>query len=426
MYKLDKEKRIYTDSELGIEAHITNEFDIDIVETPNLSPILESEVRERIAKPACGCSIPDIIREKGIGTVAILVSDATRGVPNRLLLDCVIKELEKAEVPLSEITVFVAIGVHRCATATEMKDFLGDYYEKVNIENHNPYDEASLITIGTTQLGTPIKVNKKAYESHIHIQIGKVEPHEFAGFSGGRKSVLPGVSSEDTIIVNHRPDMILNSKATIGVLDENPVSDDMIQAAEMFRMDFGVNCVLNNTMEIAGVFAGEMEKSHEAAVDFVKEHIGVKLNLPDIIVTTAGKPLDIDFYQTMKCLIALTGIAEKDTKIIVYCGCPEGIASADMMSAFSSSDDIHGCVKFAKENYKIQMDHVLLVSKVIAKGVEIFAVCENISDDDFERMFMKPQGNLEKAIEEAVRATGKDKGKILFYPRPQTGLPIKV
>lgn len=415
----------YRDENIGITIPVPTGCTARMTCTPDVEAIrCEAEVEEAVKSPKYGPSLIEIVKEKHAKTVCILVSDATRAVPTARILKYVVQELLKAGISYEGICAFVAIGVHRDATEEEMQNFLGDLYGKIWIENHTPFERKNLIDLGETSGHTPVWVNKKAYACDIHIQIGKVEPHEFAGFSGGRKSVLPGISAEDTIVINHRPEMILQPKAAIGILEGNPVHEDMEEAAEKFGMDFGVNCILNNQLELSAVFAGEMKKSHRAAVSWVKDRLGVVLKRPDILVTTAGNPLDIDFYQTVKALIALTEVLDENTVVILYCGCPEGVNSPDMLRAFRSSRKLEEVISYTVENYKIQMDHVLLLSKILKKHVKIIVSCANIPDQEIEDMHMIPCRAPEKAVEMAVGLTGKEKPEILFYPRPQTGLPL--
>ena len=427
MYQISTEngKAVYSDSELGIGFTIPEEDCMGMVQTEELPAIRNREsIRNAFLNPVSGKRLADIAREKAAKSAAILISDATRGVPTAQMAPFVVEELLEGGVPLEGICFFVAIGVHRPATESEMKAFLGELYGKVRIENHTPFCEDNLISLGTTSDGTPIIVNLRAFECELHIQIGKVEPHEFAGFSGGRKSVLPGISSEETIRINHRPERILDPRAGIGLIKGNPISQDMEEAAEKFRMDFGVNCILNNRMELAAVFTGGMKESHEAAIGFVSARLGVSIEKPDLIVTCPGQPLDIDLYQSVKALIALTEILDRDTVTLFYCGCPDGVNSPDMLRAFSASRDLEEAVDWTKEHYEIQMDHVLLLSKFLRKGAKIVLYCENVSAEDAETMFMTRGETAEEAMELARRLTGKKHPKTLFYPRPQTGLPV--
>lgn len=427
MYRLGIEagKWKYRDDMLGITYDVPDKWKAKFRATPEISALSgEEDIKEAVNNPKYGYSLRDIIKMKKAESVSILVSDATRAVPTAKLLRYVADELISGGVTYKNIYVFVAIGVHRSATEEEMKIFLGDLHGKVSVENHTPFDRNSLVYLGDTSRGTPVWVNRKAYECDIHIQIGKVEPHEFAGFSGGRKSVLPGISAEDTIIVNHRPEMILDKRAGIGILKDNPVHQDMEEAAEKFRIDFGVNCILNNKLELAAVFAGDMIKSHSAAVEYVRNCLCVRIGRADILVTTPGKPLDIDFYQSVKALIALTEVLDEKTVVVLYCGCPEGVNSPDMLTAFESGEDLKNVVSYTIKNYKVQMDHVLLLSKIISKRVKIIVCCPNISDEEIKSMFMIPCRTPEAALDKAIELTGKNEGDLLFYPRPQTGLPV--
>ncbi len=426
MYTLERQgdSCVFFDDELNVRFSVPAENCAGMLQTSQL-PAIEDEavLRQAFENPVSGLKLRDIAKNSGAKSACILVSDATRGVPTAPLAAIAVDELIEGGLSLDNIFFFVAIGVHRPATEAEMKLFLGDLYGKVHIENHTPFDKDNLIELGVTTGGTPVSVNRKAYNCDLHIQIGKVEPHEFAGFSGGRKSVLPGVASEETIKINHRPEMILNPASAIGALDGNPVNADMTEAAELFRIDFGINCILNNEMKMAAVFTGGLTECHRYAVDYVRSYLGVSFDKPDLIVTTAGQPLDIDFYQTAKALIALTEILDEDVVTLLYCGCPEGVNSPDMLRAFGSSDDLDKVVQYTTDNYEIQMDHVLLLSKIFRKGAKVVLCCPQVTDDEARSMFMIPQKEPQRAIELACELTGKDKPKVLFYPRPQTGLP---
>lgn len=428
MYTIERQQDfvIYRDEVENVTLSISAADYAGMLQTKPIPPITEDEVfRQAVLQPQSGLPLSQIARAKQAKTACVLVSDSTRAVPTSRVAAIVVDELLAGGVPLSGILFIVAIGVHRQAGQNEMRSFLGEeLYGKVRIENHTPFEADNLIKLGTTSRGTPVEVNKRAYDCDLHIQIGKVEPHEFAGFSGGRKSVLPGIASEEAIITNHRPEMISDAMAAIGVLEGNPVNEDMLEAAELFRIDFAINFILNNELEPAALFAGGMKESHYAAVNFVRKYLGVIIEKPDIIVTTPGQPLNIDFYQTVKALIALTEIVDQSVTIVLYSECAEGISSPDMLRAFQSSGQIDEVVQYATENYRIQMDHVLLLAKIFRKKVKIVVYSPNIEPDDLKDMFFIPCTDVEQLMETAYSVCGKERPKVLFYPRPQTGLPI--
>ncbi len=415
---------IYADTEMNVRIPLPENVRANLVQTAQIPEMKEeAAIRRAVREPVCGLTLPEIVRQKQAETACVLISDATRAVPTAKMLKYVVEELAEGGIRPENILCVVAIGVHRNATEEEIRTALGDLYGKVKAENHEPYNKNALVDLGRTSFGTPVLVNRRAYECDIHIQIGKVEPHEFAGFSGGRKSVLPGISSEETIHINHRPEMILHPNAANGKLAGNPVHQDMVEAARKFGIDFGVNCVLNRDLKLAAVFAGDLEASHEAAVNYVREKLIVKLKKPDVIVTKPGQPLDIDFYQSVKALIALTEVLDQDIQVVLYCGCREGVNSPDMLRAFRSGSTIAEAIHWTTDHYEIQMDHVLLLSKIFRKGVKIRVVCPNTADNELSDMFFQPETSLEEAIAGALSDCGKAEPLVTFYPSPQTGLP---
>jgi nickel-dependent lactate racemase len=371
-----------------------------------------------------GETITEMAKRKNAKSACVLVSDATRNVPNSLVAGLVVKALTDGGVPLSGIRFFVALGVHRDATEAEMRGMLGEsLWGKVSIENHTPYDKSNLIYLGTTACGTPVEVNKRAWECDLHLSIGKVEPHEFAGFSGGRKSVLPGISSERTILSNHSPRMLYCEGSIPGALEGNPIHQDMVETANLFRLDYTISFVLNCEGEPAAVFGGSMLQSHAAAVKFSREYIDVLVGHPDIIVTTPGSPLNIDFYQSLKPLIALTGAVDEHTTIALYCACPEGINSEDMMVPFRATDSLEEMVHFVVNHYRIQMDHALLLSKILKKRVKLLAWSPNVAEQDLKRMYFIPCTGASDLMKKAYEACGKEHPRVLFFPQAQKSLP---
>ncbi|MCK7467134.1 MAG: nickel-dependent lactate racemase [Desulfosudis oleivorans] len=231
---------------------------------------------------------------RGARRVAVIVADSTRGVPTAKVMPMILEELACAGRPERRITVVIATGVHRPATDDEVSDIVGRRTSTgLTVISHDPYDAGKLVYLGKTSHGTPVEVSRTVFDADLRISVGKVEPHEFAGFSGGRKSVLPGIASERTIEVNHRPEMLMSPEARPGQLLKNPIHLDMIEAAGMLKIHFTVNLVLNQAGETIGIFAGDLIEAHLAAVGFMRSFCQISLKArPDIIVTTPGRPLE--------------------------------------------------------------------------------------------------------------------------------------
>lgn len=416
----DNNQVCYSDDVENVSLVIPNKIDfigISYPEEPN-APDLDMLVKNAMDNPLG--SLPLSALAKGKRNATILVSDATRAVATASVLPHIVKELESAGMTLSQIRLIVAIGVHRDATVEEMKQLAGIYDGKIAIENHDPFTPEKLVTLGTSINGNIIQVNKTVYESDLRICIGKIEPHEFAGYSGGRKSVLPGIASESCIVYNHRPEMILNQRAISGVLNGNPIHEDMLEAALMLGVDFCINLVQNAKGEPLGVFAGDIEKSHLAGIAYLKKHFGLCLKeRADIYLVTPGHPLNIDLYQSIKSLVALTGIVKQGDTIVMYSACPEGTNSEDMVEPFYQSDTLDGVIDYLTKNYRVQMDHALLLSKLYQKGVTIIAHCPGVKSDILKAVRMTPADSGEEALEIAVSRYPTKPPKLMIFPMPQ-------
>ena len=360
--------------------------------------------------------------------VTILVSDYTRAVPVKILLPPLIDELHRAGISESQITIIIACGVHRPSTQEEIAQIIGTGWAKwLRVTNHNALDSDGLTFLGNTKRGTPVWINSLVLESDLCIALGQIEPHEYAGFTGGRKSILPGVSGEETIRFNHSLEMIGHPLAKPGILEGNPVHEDMVECALMAGLDFIVNVVLNKDLKIIGFFAGDMLEAHKNGVDFVNSFSKVEISTqPDIIITTPGKPLDVDFYQSLKALIAVDAIASPETVVVFYSASPHGLGSMgeDMLRAFSGAATPKEVETQVRNNYKIQMDHAFLLSKILEKGVKIVAYSPNVPSDIIKEMMMIPAGSVQEGLDTALRLSTRRKPKVLVYPEAQRTLPV--
>jgi len=360
--------------------------------------------------------------------VSILMSDYTRAVPGKMLLPPLIDELHQAGIHESQVTIVMASGVHRRNTQEERERIIGEeWIKKLQIVYHDANNIDMLTFLGETKRGTPVWINKLVLKSDLRIALGQIEPHEFAGFSGGRKSILPGVSGEKTIRKNHSPEMIEHPLARPGILKGNPVHEDMVEAALMVGLDFIVNVVLNKDLKIIGVFTGEMIKAYEKGVDFVNSFSRIKISSqPDVIITTPGEPLNVNLYQSIKALIALDAVASPESVIVFYSPCPDGLGSEDMLKSFSNAATPKEVVKKLKDNYKIQMDHAFLLSKILKKGVKIIACLPTIKSEIIKKMMMIPVDSVQEGLDKALEISEKKKPKVLVYPQPQKTLSVLV
>lgn len=418
---------IYYDTEENVKIEIDKNIFLGLISIKEPKELRWPEEFKKPLEEPINSKLLRVLAE-GANKVVIIVSDSTRGVPTSKIMPIILKELQIAGINFKQIVIVIALGVHRPATSREIEEIIGkDYLNKIKIINHDPYNKEELVFLGKTSFGTPIEVNKTVYQADLRINIGKVEPHEFAGFSGGRKSVLPGISSEKTIKENHRPEMILKSGSRPGCLEGNLIHKDMIEAAKMLGIHFSINFVLNSSGYAIGLFAGNIFDAHQRAVEFIKSFCQVKIEeKPDIIVTTPGFPLNIDFYQSIKPLISLESVMAENGIMVLYSLCPDGFNSDDMLLPFEGVKTLDEVISKLMKNYKIQMDHALLLCKILKKNIKIIASSPNLEEQTLKKIYLEYFKNPQEAVNRALDISGKSKPKVLFFPQPQRTLPILV
>lgn len=261
-------------------------------------------------------------------TVAIVHTDITRATPNDRILPVLLAELEAAGVSDNNITLLNALGTHRPQTDTELRAMLGDQIvERYRCEQHNCLDADDLVVFGTTSRGNLLRVNRRLAEASVKILTGFIEPHFFAGFSGGPKAILPAMAGRESVLSNHGREMIAHSNASWGITEGNPIWEEMREAAVMLKPTFLLNVTLNRDHQITGVFAGDMLVAHKQGCEFVRGNAMVKLDRPyDVVIASNnGYPLDQNLYQCVKGMSAANRIVCEGGDIIMVVGCEDGL-----------------------------------------------------------------------------------------------------
>ena len=259
-------------------------------------------------------------------TVAIVISDITRPTPNHKLVPWIMEELD--HVPRENFVIINGLGTHRANTQEELAGMLGwDIVNTVRIENHDAFDDAKLVRVGRNSYGSEVYFNKTYVEAKFKIVTGFIEPHFFAGFSGGPKGINPGVAGLKTILDFHNAEMIGHPLSTWGVIEGNILQDAATQNCLMAKPDFMLNVTLNGEKQITGVVAGDVIAAHREGCKFVKETAMYAVDEPfDIVVTTnSGYPLDQNLYQTVKGMSAAAQIVKQGGAIISASECSDGV-----------------------------------------------------------------------------------------------------
>ena len=269
--------------------------------------------------------------------IVIISSDHTRPVPSRLLMPLLLREIREGS-PQANIQILVATGCHRSPTK---KELLERYGERIVNEEcivvHNADDITSLVDLGPLPSGNRLLLNRVAYESDFLMAEGFIEPHFFAGFSGGRKAVLPGIVGRATTMYNHCAANIANPHSQTGILDGNPIHEDMVEGAKRAGLSFILNVVLNGKKKIIGAFSGNPENAHLAGVEFIKKLCLCEAQPADIVVTTnGGYPLDQNIYQSVKGMSTAEMTCKQGGVIIMVSECSDGHGAPAFFETFAN------------------------------------------------------------------------------------------
>jgi lactate racemase len=311
---------------------------VDVLRKPALPVVVDAAAAVGRALDAPVATAPLAELARGATRACVVVCDVTRPVPNGLLLRPIIERLLAGGVPLEGITVLVATGLHRPNLGAELRAVIGDdwVFENIRLENHDARDAASLVDLGPTSArGTPVALHRGFVEADVRIVTGLVEPHFMAGYSGGRKVVVPGIAGERTIRSLHASRFMADPLASTANLAANPLHDEQLAIVAMVGPVFAVNTVIDEGRALAFVNAGEVVASHAEAVAFARRCSEVACDGPyDLIVSGAGgHPLDATYYQTVKAMVTPLEVLADGGTLLVASSCAEGLGSAEFREA---------------------------------------------------------------------------------------------
>jgi nickel-dependent lactate racemase len=310
-------------------VHLDLPADAEILE-PRPMPVLEDpegSVAAALHAPLEGPPLAALA--KGRETACVVISDITRPVPNRVILPPLLKTLESAGVKRTGITILIATGTHRPNMGRELAALVGEYVAKeYGIVNHDCRNRDGYRRIGEVE-GVPIEINATYLDADLKILTGLIEPHPYAGYSGGAKSILPGLSSLQTMKYMHSFEMIAHPAVRNSILAGNPFYEATVYVARLAGADFIVNAVINKEKEPCAFFAGGLKGAHSAGCRMVSEFSVIRMERPaDLVITSGGgAPMDATFYQCGKGIIGAKEICRPGATVIIVCGCSQGIGS---------------------------------------------------------------------------------------------------
>jgi len=379
-----------------------------------------AEIERAIQEPIGSSKLREIVKPEH--KVAIVVDDATRPAPSYLMVPPLLDELNAAGVKNENITVIFACGTHRAVTNEEAVKLLGrETLERIKTVSHD-CKAKDLVYVGTTQkYGTKVYLNRVFAEADIKILTGDVCFHYYAGYGGGRKSVLPGVSGEETIKNNHA--MILHPNAKTGVLNGNPIHEDMVEAAKLSKINFILNVVTNSKGEIVKAFAGDLEQAFYEGVKVVDEMYRIQVNRKAdiVIVSPGGYPADVNLFQAYKGVDSALEIVKRGGVIVLVAECSEGHGNQVFYDWMIKFNDIKAVEREIKRNFVLGGHKAYYLLKAL-QNHQIILV-SSMPDYYATNIFkLKTARAVNDALNEAFKTMGKN-AKVWAMPYGNFTLP---
>lgn len=392
----------------GLEVEIPDQA--FIVEPKNL-PGLENDreaIKQALRNPIGTSPLKEMV--KSTDTVAIVISDITRPTPNHILVPLLIEELN--HVPLENFVVINGTGTHRDQTREEFVQMLGEWVvNNIRIINNNCHDKDTLSNVGHSKFGCDVYLNKEYVEADFRIVTGFIEPHFFAGFSGGPKGIMPGIAGLETIMTFHNARMIGDPLSTWGNMVNNPVQDMTREINGLCKPQFMLNVTLNKEKEITSVFAGELYEAHDRGCEFVKEHAMIRCeDRFDVVITSnSGYPLDQNLYQAVKGMSAAQKIVKKGGAIIMASECSDGLPShGNYSKIFELADSPQGLLDLINNPEFKMFDQWQVQKQAVIQVWSDVYVYSKLSDDQVKGAMLKPTHNIEQTLQELKQVYGEN------------------
>jgi nickel-dependent lactate racemase len=391
-------KLAYGKEGLWVELPDRNVTVLEPKHLPGL-PDEDQAIREALRAPLAAPPLRDLVRSDD--TVAIVFSDITRPQPRERMLSILLREI--SHVPREQMVLINALGTHRPNTEDELVEMLGPgIVAHYRIAQHDASDQASMVYVGRSSFGHEAHINAEYMQASVKILTGFIEPHFFAGFSGGPKAVLPGLADQGSVLANHGAEMIQDPRATWGVTEGNPIWEEMREVAAMTSPTFLLNVALNRDKQITGVFAGDLVQAHAAGTKFVRSTALVPVPSPfDIVIASnSGYPLDLNLYQAVKGMSTAAQVVKPGGSIIIAAECWDGLPDhgkyGELLRMPSSPEElltaIHSCGPAQQDQWQVQIQAQLQMK------ADIYLKSSYLDPQAVRRALLNPCTSVEETL----------------------------
>lgn len=400
----------YGHGTLSVDLPEKNVVKVLGIQPATVLPDSMEEVRRKLNHPNAAKPLAEIAAGKK--SACIVICDITRPVPNKIMLPPILETLEQAGIADSEILLLVATGLHRASTPEEKLEMLGEtIVHRYRVEDHDARNKNEHDYLGDSTHGVPIWIDRRYLAAEVKILTGLIEPHFMAGFSGGRKSICPGIAAAETIGIWHSPQFLEHKNARFGCIENNPVHAEQLEIAQKSGCDFIVNVVINHHRQILAVVAGDMNDAHLEGVDIARKYVTDTVKKPvDVVITSAaGYPLDKTWYQAIKGIVGAIEILKQNGTIILVAACDEGVGSKafeEIATCFPKIETFMDAI-LADQFYVADQWQIEELAKALRKG-NVKIVSDGLPPEVFRKYYVTPSPSLEQAVADAFAEYGTE------------------
>ena len=407
----------------GLPIELSDALDVTVV-APTFVPALAdptAALREALAAPMVAPPLREAVRPGE--HVGVIFSDITRPTPNRLILPVILEAL--AEVSGVQVTLFNALGTHRPNTDAELRTMLGsEIVDRYRIVQNNAFDADTQVCVGATTRGHEIWLNAELMACDLKVLTGFIEPHFFAGFSGGGKAIMPGMAGQRTVLGNHDAGMIADPRATWGITQGNPIWEEVREVALRAGRLFLANVTLNRNKAITGVFAGGLDAAHAAGCEFAGRSALAPVPQPfDIVITTnSGYPLDLNLYQAVKGMSAAAQVVRLGGAIIIAASCWDGIPEhglyGKLLAEAASPRELLG--RITAPGFLVQDQWQAQIQAQIQLKADVYVHSDRLTDAQITSALLRPCPCIEETVAELLGVYGRAARICVLPEGPQT------
>ncbi len=412
----------------GLDINLPDDARVTIIE-PKYAPGLPDQtgaVRDALRRPIGSLPLRAVVNPSD--KVGIVFSDITRPTPNHIILPVLLDELD--HVPDEQIVLFNSTGTHRPNTEAELRGMLGDdIVDRYRIVQNDANDRGSHVLVGRTASGNDVWIHREFVQCDVRIPTGFIEPHFFAGFSGGGKAIMPGLALLETVMRNHSAANIDSPLARWGITQGNPLWEEVREAAAMVEPTFLLNVTLNRDQQITGVFAGDFEEAHAQGCASVKKKAMIPVPEPfDIVITSnSGYPLDLNLYQSVKGMSAASQVVKEGGSIIIVADCWDGIPDhGEYGRLLLEAESLESLLETIRApGFQRQDMWQAQIHALICLGADVFFYSHNLSAEQIEGALLRPCGgetshDIEVTVAELLRRHGPEAAICVLPEGPQT------